>query len=95
MKHICVQLILEPTGITLPKLSSSQEKDQCLRDKQHLLWAARFITGLHIPAQDQGPLHLANIPHSFQPFCVYVNFLPATGFLTKNDVKTAHLNKQM
>ena len=87
---------LNPLVLTLPKLSSSQEKDQCLRDRQHLLWAARFITLVFtLLAPDQGPLHLANIPHSFQPFCVYVKFLPATGFPTKNDVKTAHLNKQM
>ena len=43
----------------------------------------------------QSPLSPANIPHSIQPFWVNVMFLLATGFLTKSDVKTVHLNKQM
>ena len=60
-----------------------------------LLWAARFITlVLTLLLRIKG--HSTwQTSHTHSNRSVFMQFLPATGFLTKNDVKTAHLNKQM
>lgn len=94
---LCYNSSWNPPICSFLCFTALEERTTTRRSTAPHLDSSFYHTYLHTPASRprQSLCSLTNIPRSFQPSCVNIMFLPATGFLTNSDVKAAHLNRQM